>query len=164
MATTLAAGDRAPAFTLNDQDGTAHRLSTYRGQSVVLFFYPRDMTSGCAKEACSFRDQYAALKRAGTVVLGVSTDDAAKHQRFRKKYGLPFPLLVDADAKIATKYNAWGEKVMYGKRRIGMIRSTFLIGPEGKLLRVWPRVKADGHGEEVLTAIKELGKELRARA
>jgi len=153
---TLEAGDRAPAFTMPDQDGTPHRLADYRGRTVVLYFYPRDNTPGCTKEACSFRDEHSAILAAGAVVLGVSTDTAASHQKFRDKFELPFPLLVDEDAKVATAYGAWGEKTLYGRRSIGMTRSTFIIGPDGKLLRLWKRAKADGHGEVVRRALEAL--------
>lgn len=155
MPITLEAGDRAPSFTLADQDGRTHRLGEYRGQTVVLYFYPRDDTPGCTKQACSLRDHEVEIAAEGAVVLGVSTDDADSHQRFREKYELPFPLLVDHGAKVATRYGAWGEKMLYGKKRIGMTRATFIIGPNGRLLRVWKRAKADGHGEVVLKALRE---------
>ena len=153
MAITLEAGDKAPAFTLKDQDGTTHSLKDYAGQTVVLYFYPKDDTPGCTKEACSFRDNFGAIEEAGAVVLGVSADDASSHQKFRAKYDLPFPLLVDEGAKVATKYGAWGEKVLYGKTVIGMTRSTFIIGPDGRLTKVWKRVQADGHADHVLKAL-----------
>ncbi len=153
MAITLEAGDRAPDFALNDQDGKLHRLSDYAGQTVVLYFYPKDDTPGCTKEACSFRDNHAAIEEAGAVVLGVSADDAASHQKFREKYDLPFPLLVDEGAQVASEYGAWGEKVLYGKTVIGMIRSTFVIGPDGRLTKVWKRVQAERHGEQVLALL-----------
>ena len=153
MAITLEAGDKAPAFTLNDQDGKTHSLKDYAGQTVVLYFYPKDDTPGCTKEACSFRDNFGAIEEAGAVVLGVSADDASSHQKFRAKYDLPFPLLVDEGAKVATKYGAWGEKVLYGKTVIGMTRSTFIIGPDGRLTKVWKRVQADGHADHVLKAL-----------
>lgn len=153
MAITLEAGDRAPDFTLKDQGGKQHRLKDYAGKTVVLYFYPRDDTPGCTKEACSFRDNHAALQKAGAVVLGVSTDDAGSHQKFRAKYELPFPLLVDEGAKVATAYGAWGEKTLYGKKMIGMTRSTFVIGPDGQLAKVWKRVQAEGHGEQVLAMV-----------
>src|SRR5690606_38744344 len=140
-------------FTLQDQDGNSHRLEDYRGKTVVLYFYPKDDTPGCTKEACSFRDNFGEIEEAGAVVLGVSVDDATSHQKFREKYELPFPLLVDDGAKVATEYGAWGEKVLYGKKRIGMTRSTFVIGPEGKLIKVWKQVKAEGHAEHVLKAL-----------
>ena len=153
MAITLEAGDKAPAFTLKDQDGRTHSLKDYAGQTVVLYFYPKDDTPGCTKEACSFRDNFGAIEEAGAVVLGVSADDASSHQKFRAKYDLPFPLLVDEGAKVATKYGAWGEKVLYGKTVIGMTRSTFIIGPDGRLTKVWKRVQADGHADHVLKAL-----------
>lgn len=154
MAITLEAGDRAPDFALQDQDGKTHRLSDYAGQTVVLYFYPKDDTPGCTKEACSFRDNHGAIQEAGAVVLGVSADDAASHQKFAEKYDLPFPLLVDEGAKVASEYGAWGEKVLYGKTVIGMTRSTFVIGPDGHLTKVWKRVQAEGHGEAVLGVLQ----------
>lgn len=156
MAITLEAGDAAPEFKLPDQDGKQHALSDYRGRTVVLYFYPRDNTPGCTKEACSFRDEYADLTALGVEVLGVSTDTAASHQKFREKYELPFPLLVDDAGKVATEYGAWGEKVLYGRTSIGMTRSTFIIGPDGKLLKVWKRARAEGHGEVVRKALAGL--------
>jgi peroxiredoxin Q/BCP len=155
MAITLEAGDRAPPFTLFDQDGNRHRLSEYNGQTVVLYFYPRDETPGCIKQACNFRDYFGEIQAAGAIVLGVSTDDAQSHRAFREHYELPFPLLVDNDAKVATKYGAWGEKVLYGRKSIGMTRSTFIIGPDGKLRRVWKRAKAADNGSVVLKALTE---------
>jgi len=157
VAVTLEAGDRAPLFTLKDQDGKTHKLTDYRGQTVVLYFYPRDDTPGCTKEACSFRDEMRGLEAEGAVVLGVSNDDAESHRKFRKKYRLPFPLLVDVDTKVSTRYGAWGKKNNYGKIIEGMIRSTFVIGPDGKLLKVWKRARAADHGVAVLKALRELG-------
>lgn len=156
MAITLEAGDRAPQFTLKDQDGSTHRLLEYRGQIVVLYFYPRDMTPGCAKQACSFRDHHDDIEAEGAAVLGISVDDAESHQHFREQHGLNFPLLVDTDAKVATRYGAWGEKKLYGRTSIGMTRSTFIVGPTGRLLRVWKRAKAADHGAVVLRALREL--------
>ncbi|GAB4327124.1 MAG: thioredoxin-dependent thiol peroxidase [Dehalococcoidia bacterium] len=156
MAVTLEAGDRAPPFRLPDQDGTVHDLADYAGRTVVLYFYPRDNTPGCTKEACSFRDHFAALQDEGAVVLGVSTDSAASHRRFREQHQLPFPLLVDEGARVASAYGAWGEKTLYGNTTIGMTRSTFIIGPDGTLLKVWKRARADGHGEAVLKALRDL--------
>lgn len=154
MAVTLEAGDKAPSFTLKDQDGKAHRLVGYRGKTVVLYFYPKDETPGCIKEACSFRDHHSEILATGAVVLGVSTDDATSHQKFAAHYGLPFPLLVDTEAKVATAYGAWGDKVLYGKHSIGMTRSTFVIGPDGHLTKVWKRATAEGHGEQVLKVLQ----------
>lgn len=156
MAITLEAGDRAPAFTLKDQDGQTHRLSDYRGQTVVLYFYPRDFTSGCTKQACSLRDINDEIAAEGAVILGVSVDDAESHRKFREQHKLRFPLLVDDGAKVATRYGSWGEKTLYGRKSIGMTRSTFIIGPDGKLLRVWKRARAAEHGDTVLKALRDL--------
>jgi peroxiredoxin Q/BCP len=155
MAVTLAAGERAPDFALRDQDGALHRLADYTGRTVVLYFYPKDGTPGCTKQACSFRDEHRAILAAGAIVLGVSTDGAESHRRFRAQHALPFPLLVDEGAAVATAYGAWGEKTLYGRTSVGMIRSTFIIGPDGRLLRVWKRARADGHGEAVRRALQE---------
>jgi peroxiredoxin Q/BCP len=149
----LAAGDRAPAFTLPDQDGNSVSLKDFAGQQVVVYFYPRDDTPGCTKEACQFNDNLRAFARAKVAVLGISGDGADKHQKFRSKYGLKFPLLTDADHKVGEAYGAWGEKTLYGKKSIGVIRSTFLIGPDGKIARPWYHVKADGHAEKVLAEL-----------
>lgn len=157
MPVTLEAGDAAPPFALQDQDGVEHRLDDYAGRTVVLYFYPGDNTPGCTREACSFRDTYADLRAADIEVLGVSTDSAASHTKFREQFDLPFPLLVDTDAHVATAYGSWGEKVLYGRKFVGMTRSTFIIGPDAKLLRVWKRAKADGHGDVVRKALRELG-------
>ena len=154
MGIDLVAGDRAPSFTLKDQDGQTHKLADYRSKTVVLYFYPRDDTPGCTKEACSFRDEFDEISAAGAVVLGVSVDDADSHQLFRDKYSLPFPLLVDAGAKVASRYGSWGEKNLYGKRVIGMTRSTFVIGPNGKLIKVWKRARAANHGQAVLKVLQ----------
>ena len=163
MAITLEAGDRAPEFDLLDHDGTRRRLVDYRGHTVVLYFYPRDDTPGCTIEACSFRDVDEELQAAGAVVLGVSTDNADSHRRFRVKHDLGFPLLVDVGAQVATAYGAWGEKVLYGRRFVGMVRSTFIIGPTGQLLRVWKRARAKGHGEAVLAAIHDISIRSKSR-
>jgi thioredoxin-dependent peroxiredoxin len=158
MAVTLEAGDKAPSFLLPDQDGKMHGLADYAGKTVVLYFYPKDMTPGCTAQACSLRDANAEIAAEGAVVLGVSTDDAASHERFRSAHELPFTLLVDQGAKVATRYGAWGEKVLYGRTSVGMIRSTFIIGPDGRLLKVWKRARAAGHGETVLKALRDIKK------
>lgn len=147
---------KAPAFTLTADDGNKVRLSELSGSPVVLYFYPKDDTPGCTKEACAFRDMSAKLKKLGAVVLGVSPDDAESHAKFRDKYKLNFPLLVDKDHKIAEKYGAWREKNMYGKKSMGIQRSTYLIDADGKVAKLWKRVKVDGHDEQVLEALKEL--------
>jgi len=149
-------GQRAPAFTLVSDDGTKVRLSELKGQPVVLYFYPKDDTPGCTREACAFRDRQSALKKLGAVVLGVSADSTESHVKFRDKYRLNFPLLADKDHAVAEKYGAWREKNMYGKKSMGIQRSTFLIDANGKVVRVWRRVNVDGHDEEVLAALAEL--------
>lgn len=148
---------KAPAFTLTANDGTKVRLSELAGSPVVLYFYPKDDTPGCTKEACAFRDQKAKLKKLGAVVLGVSPDDVESHQKFKKKYKLNFPLLADEGHKVALKYGAWREKNMYGKKSMGIQRCTYLIDATGKVAKVWKRVKVEGHDEKVLEALQELG-------
>jgi peroxiredoxin Q/BCP len=143
-------GTDAPDFTLPDQDGNSVALSGLRGKWVVLYFYPRDDTPGCTKEACNFRDNNGAIQAAGAVVLGVSGDSTASHTKFAQKYGLPFPLLADAGNEVARSYGAWGEKKNYGKTYEGIIRSTMVINPDGKVAKVWKSVKPDAHGEQVL--------------
>jgi peroxiredoxin Q/BCP len=155
--TMVKEGKAAPEFTLPSSEGGEVSLGSLRGKTVVLYFYPRDMTPGCTREACEFRDTQAPLKRAGAVVLGVSPDSLSAHDKFRKAYKLNFPLLSDPDKKVAKKYGAWGEKVMYGKKVTGMIRSTFVIDGEGTVRKVFPRVKVDGHAEKVLEAVKSIG-------
>jgi thioredoxin-dependent peroxiredoxin len=149
-------GDRAPAFTLPDQSGEPVKLSDFKGKAVVLYFYPKDDTPGCTREACSFRDEHSALVKAGAVVLGVSPDSTASHQKFAGKFKLPFPLLADTDHTVSEKYGAWGEKSLYGRKFMGITRSTFLIGKDGNVARVWPKVKVDGHVDEVRKALAEL--------
>ena len=148
-------GKKAPAFTLTDADGKNVSLGDFTGRTVVLYFYPKDDTPGCTKEACGFRDEWATIKKAGAVVLGVSADSGASHQKFRAKYKLPFPLLSDPDRKVMTRYGAYGEKVLYGKKTMGVIRSTVLIGPDGVVRRHWARVRdAAAHPAEVLAALE----------
>ncbi|HEX7459842.1 MAG TPA: thioredoxin-dependent thiol peroxidase [Acidimicrobiales bacterium] len=153
---TLAVGDPAPGFTLPDQDGKPVSLGDFAGRQIVVYFYPRDDTPGCTKEACQFNDNLSAFKRAKVPVLGISADSAAKHQKFREKYGLKFPLLTDADHQVGDAYGAWGEKTMYGKKVIGVIRSTFLVAADGTIARPWYHVKADGHAAKVLEELKAL--------
>jgi peroxiredoxin Q/BCP len=148
-------GDKAPAFSLEDQSGKTVKLSDFKGKQVVLYFYPKDDTPGCTREACAFRDEHSALLKAGAVVLGVSPDSEATHAKFAGKYKLPFPLLADPDHAVSEKYGAWGEKSLYGRKFMGIQRSTFLINGSGKVSRVWPKVKVDGHVDQVLEAIRE---------
>ena len=150
----LEAGAQAPDFELLDHQGQRIRLRDLRGKRVVLYFYPRDGTPGCTREACSFRDVYAKLQKAGVVVLGVSPDPPESHARFRERHRLPFPLLSDPEGKVAQAYGAWAQKTLYGRKRWGVARTTFLVGPDGTVERVWRRVKPDGHGEEVLAALQ----------
>jgi len=146
-------GQKAPAFDLPSSEGGRVRLSDLAGRTVVLYFYPRDNTPGCTREACAFRDGLARIKRKGAVVLGVSPDSVASHAGFRDKHGLNFPLLSDADRTVAKAYGAFGPKTAYGKKTMGMIRSTFIIDGGGVVRRVFPKVKVDGHVEEVLEAL-----------
>ena len=153
----LAAGDRAPAFTLPGTDGRRVSLKDFAGSPVIVYFYPADDTPGCTKEACQFNDNLRAFDRAGAAVLGISPDGAESHDAFRSKYGLRFPLLSDPDHKVMERYGAWGEKTLYGKKMVGVIRSTFLVGPSGRVERAWYNVRADGHAAKVLAELADLG-------
>jgi peroxiredoxin Q/BCP len=148
-------GELAPDFELRDDEGEAHRLSDRRGHHTVVYFYPADDTPGCTTEACSFRDNNAAFKEADTEIWGLSPQGPRSKAAFRAKYGLPFTLLADEDHTVAEAFGAWGEKVNYGKSYMGIIRSSFLVGPDGRVERVWPKVKADGHAVEVLAALRD---------
>ena len=156
MADWIEEGKKAPAFALTADDGAKVRLSELAGSPVVLYFYPKDDTPGCTREACAFRDQKAKLKKHGAIVLGVSPDTVDSHGKFRDKYKLNFPLLADLDHKVAEKYGAWREKNMYGKKSMGIQRSTYLIDAAGKVAKVWKRVKVDGHDVQVLAALADL--------
>ena len=147
-------GNAAPPFTLNDADGNPVSLDDFKGKNVVVYFYPRDDTPGCTKEACGFRDFWQEIQDADTVVLGISPDNEASHRKFRDKYELPFTLLADPEREVMTEYAAYGEKMMYGKKRMGVIRSTVLVGPDGNVVKHWKRVaKAADHPRKVLEAI-----------
>jgi peroxiredoxin Q/BCP len=149
-------GKKAPAFKLEGSDGKKHSLEDYKGKTVVLYFYPRDDTPGCTKEACGFRDLNASLKKAGTVVLGVSKDSVETHKKFATKYKLPFTLLSDPKAEVMKKYGAFGKKIMYGKEVEGTIRSTAVIDPEGVVTKHWTTVKkAEAHPDEVLSFLRK---------
>jgi len=148
-------GEKAPDFSLYDQDKKKIGLRDFIGkQEVVLYFYPKDDTPGCTKEACGFRDSINAFKKKDAVVLGVSNDDQVSHQKFANKYELPFPLLSDVDKKVAEAYGVYKEKSMYGKKYMGIERTTFVIGKDGKVKKIFPKVKVDGHVEEVLQALE----------
>lgn len=146
-------GDAAPDFTLPESGGGTRSLHDLRGKNVILFFYPKDDTSGCTKEACGFRDSYADYADVNAEVLGISPDGVASHDKFAAKYGLPFPLLADTDHRVSEAYGAWGKKSLYGRKYMGMLRTTYLIDPEGKVARVWTDVKPVGHATEVLAAL-----------
>ncbi len=149
-------GKKAPAFKLVGDDGEKHSLSDYAGKNVVLYFYPKDNTPGCTIQAQAFNAALPKLAKLGAVVLGVSKDSTESHCKFRDKYSLKFPLLSDPDGSTIEKYGAWGEKNLYGKKSMGIIRSTVIIGKDGKVARVFPKVKVAGHDEKVLEALKAL--------
>jgi thioredoxin-dependent peroxiredoxin len=149
-------GQKAPAFNLHDQAGKAHRLSDYAGRPVVLYFYPKDDTPGCTKESCAFQDNLPKFKSSKAAVFGVSILDEASKARFADKYHLTFPLLADADHEVADKYGTWQKKTNYGRSYMGIARTTYLIGADGKVAKRWDNVKVDGHAEAVLEAVKGL--------
>ena len=151
---TLTPGTQAPAFSLASDSGEQVNLSDLKGKKVVLYFYPKDDTSGCTVEACEFRDNWAAVQRTGAIVLGVSPDEVSSHQKFKQKYRLPFPLLADRDHAVAERYGAWGEKSMYGRKYFGIKRSTFVIDEAGRITKVFEKVKPRGHAGQVLEALR----------
>ena len=151
----LKEGDKAPDFTTTDQDGNTVKLSDHKGERVVLYFYPKDDTPGCTKEACSFRDADTTYRKKGIKVFGISTDDEKSHQKFISKFQLPFDLLADTDKSIVEKYGVWGEKSMYGKKYMGTMRKTFLIDEKGKIAKIFDKVNVAEHADEVLEAFGE---------
>ncbi|HID76719.1 MAG TPA: thioredoxin-dependent thiol peroxidase [Planctomycetaceae bacterium] len=159
MADWIEPGRQAPDFVLPADDGSKVRLSELRGRAVVLYFYPRDNTPGCTREACAFRDRKAQISKLGAVVLGISPDPVESHEKFRDKYKLNFPLLADTEHKVAEKYGAWREKVRFGKKSMGIQRSTFLIDAQGTVRKVWKNVKVDGHDAQVLEALRRLDRD-----
>jgi len=150
----LSAGKQAPAFELLDNEGNLHKLSDYQGQTIVVYFYPRDDTSGCTTEACSFRDAYADFREAGVEVIGISPDNEGSHSKFIAKYELPFVLLSDPDHKVCEAFGTWGLKKMYGREYEGVFRTTFVIGPDGVIKHVFENVKPADHSQEVLEVVK----------
>jgi peroxiredoxin Q/BCP len=146
----LKEGDKAPVFTAHTNGGGKVSLVDFKGKNVILYFYPRDDTPGCTKEACAFRDHFAEFKKKGAVVLGVSTDPVKAHEKFVEKYKLPFTLLADEDKKIVQAYGVWGQKSFMGRKYLGTHRVTFLIGPDGRIKNIWPKVKPEEHAAEVL--------------
>lgn len=153
MAKELKIGDNAPSFSLLDDSGSKVSLSALKGKKLVLYFYPKDDTSGCTKEACSFRDSIKVFEKNNTVVIGVSKDNIASHQKFKKKYDLPFTLLSDESTEMLSQYGVWKEKSMYGKKYMGIERTTFIIDEKGKIMEIFNKVKVDGHTEEVLAKL-----------
>ena len=151
--------DKAPDFTLPDQNGKEVSLKDFRGKDVILYFYPRADTPGCTIESCEFRDSHKKIENAGAVVLGISPDQPKDQKKFEQKFNLPFILLGDAEKKVATAYGVLQEKNMYGKKVMGVARTTFIIGPDGKIKNIFHKVKPEGHAEEVLTYLKESGKD-----
>jgi len=149
------AGDLAPEVALPDEHGTVHTLADRRGSWTVVYFYPKDDTPGCTTEACGFRDLHGELDSLDAQVWGISRDGAGSHAAFRAKYGLPFTLLSDEDHAVAEAFGAWGEKTSYGKTSMGIIRSSFLVDPDGKVAKAWPKVTAEGHADQVLAALRE---------
>ncbi|HTP50846.1 MAG TPA: thioredoxin-dependent thiol peroxidase [Anaeromyxobacteraceae bacterium] len=149
----LEAGKKAPDFALLDEEGEKVRLSDYRGRKVVVFFYPKAMTSGCTREACDFRDEIAIFQKRKVAVLGISKDKPESQKKFKQKYQLPFPLLSDPDAEVQKAWGVWGEKNMYGKKVWGTVRTTVIVGADGKVEQVFPKVKVDGHVAEVVGAL-----------
>jgi peroxiredoxin Q/BCP len=149
----LKVGAKAPTFSLKNTEGQTVKLSDFKGKKVVLYFYPKDMTPGCTVEACGFRDDYAPLKKRGVEVLGVSGDGQASHQKFTEKYSLPFPLLSDPTHEVMETYGAWGEKSMYGRKFMGVLRITYIIDEEGKVAQAFGKVKTATHSKDVIAAI-----------
>jgi peroxiredoxin Q/BCP len=149
----LKAGDVAPAFAAETNGGGNISLADFQGRNVIVYFYPKDSTPGCTKEACAFRDHFADFKKKGAVVLGVSPDAVKSHDKFVEKFKLPFTLLADVDKKIVGAYGVWGEKVFMGRKYFGTFRVTFLIGPDGRIKKIWPAVKPEEHAAEVLAAL-----------
>ncbi len=152
---SINAGQPAPEFSLADETGTLRRLADYRGQTIVLYFYPKDDTPGCTTEACNFRDDYSVYEKNGVTILGVSPDNPASHARFKQKFQLPFSLLADTDHALCEAYGVWGEKQFMGRAYMGALRTTFVIGPDGMIKKVFENVKPADHSAEVLAAIKE---------
>lgn len=148
-------GKKAPDFKLSDQDGNKVSLKDFKGKKVVLYFYPKDNTSGCTKEACNFRDDFPKFKKTDAVILGISPDSVSSHKKFTEKYNLPFTLLSDEGKEVVEEYGVWKEKSMYGKKYMGVERTTFIIDEEGKIKKIFNKVKVDGHNSEVIEALKD---------
>ncbi len=158
MATKLTIGDLAPDFALPDQMGKVRRLSDFRGRWVILYFYPKDNTPGCTKEACGFRDLFPKFQRRKIAVIGISTDSVRSHEKFAEKYGLPFPLLADEEKAVVRAYGVWGQKSFMGRTTMGTHRTSFLVDPEGRIAKIYERVRPETHAEEVLQDLEQLQK------
>lgn len=156
MSKKLIVGNRAPNFTLPDQENIPHSLDQYIGKWVLIYFYPKDDTPGCTKEACSFRDNFPRFKKSKLTILGISADSTKSHGKFAKKYDLPFTLLSDTDKTVVNLYNVWAEKSMYGKKYMGIVRTSFLIDPTGKIVKIYEKVNPETHATEVLTDLRTL--------
>jgi len=152
----LKVGDKAPSFKLKNQDGETISLSDLKGKPIVLYFYPKDDTSGCTKEACNFRDEFPKFGKMKAEIIGISADSVESHKKFAEKYKLPFNLLSDVKKEVIEKYGVWQEKSMYGKKYMGIVRTTFIIDASGKIGKIFPKVKVDNHNKEVMEALKEL--------
>lgn len=152
----LKEGQKAPSFNLESDEGKKIALKDFAGQNVILYFYPKDMTSGCTTEACDFRDSYSQLKKLKAVILGVSKDSVASHQKFKAKEKLNFPLLSDGEGKVCEAYGVWKEKSMYGRKYMGIERTTFLIGADGKIKKIYPKVKVTGHVDQIIKDLEDL--------
>jgi len=152
--TKLKAGDKAPDFTAKDQNGNTVSLSDFRGKNVILYFYPKDNTPTCTAEACNFRDNYQSLLSKGFAVIGVSTDTEKSHKRFEKKFSLPFPLIADPDRKIVEQYGLWAEKILFGRKYMGTLRTTFVIDPKGKILKVIDKVDSSNSSQQVIDLLQ----------
>jgi peroxiredoxin Q/BCP len=152
--TMLAEGKKAPSFKLKNQNGEVISLESFKGKNVVLYFYPKDDTSGCTAEACNFRDEFPKFKKIDAVILGVSPDSVESHKKFAAKYKLPFSLLSDEKKEVCEKYGVWQEKSMYGKKYMGVVRTTFVINEKGIIKKIFPKVKVEGHNIEVMEALK----------
>jgi peroxiredoxin Q/BCP len=153
---SLKTGVKAPAFKLKNQDSKNISLKDFKGKNIILYFYPKDNTSGCTKEACNFRDEFPKFGKLNAVILGVSPDSVESHLKFKKKYKLPFDLLSDEKKEVLKKYDVWQEKSMYGRKYMGVVRTTFIIDANGKIAKIFPKVKVDKHNKEVMEALKEL--------
>ena len=156
--TLLSTDSKAPDFTLSDQDGKKHSLSDYHGKWILLYFYPKDNTTGCTKEACGIRDSFQDFGKHNAVVLGVSTDSVKSHDKFAKKYNLPFPILADEEKKVVNLYDVWQKKKMMGHEYMGIVRMSFLIDPKGTIAKIYEKVKPEIHADEVLNDLRELTK------